>query len=186
MSKKHLHLFFTSNEESPSFFEGCEYYKKGKGAITGIAYLRAKRILKIWRENSPRIELGDMAIDAGNIIAMKLMTFIKTRDYESEYNVQSHIGKDITNVVKNHLKMYLNGIKPIVETVSVKIKIKGASIDGVISKRCNGLFRIEMINEELMDDMSVDDILGNECITMNIIDQYESTEMKRIANLKEI
>ena len=178
---------FTSNGERASFFEGYECYKNGKGAVTRVAYLRAKRMLKIWREkNDPRTKIDDMATDVGDRIAMSLMKFIKTGEYASEYNVQSLIGKDISNVVKNRLKMYLSGIKPIIETVPVSIKKEDQSIDGVISKRCNGLFRIEMINEEVMDDMSLDDILGDECIKINIIDQYKSTEMKRIANLKEI
>eukprot|EP00957_Ditylum_brightwellii_P058833 4460570-Ditylum_brightwellii.AAC.1 len=78
---------------------------------------------KIWRErNDPRSKIDDMATDIGDRIAMKLMTFIKTREYESEYNVQSHIDKNITTIVKNHLKMYVSGIKPIIKTVPVSIK----------------------------------------------------------------
>eukprot|EP00957_Ditylum_brightwellii_P145284 11065386-Ditylum_brightwellii.AAC.1 len=62
-------------------------------------------MLKIWREkNDPRSEIDDMATDIGDKITMSLMTFIKTREYASEQNVQSHIGKDISNVVKNCLK----------------------------------------------------------------------------------
>eukprot|EP00957_Ditylum_brightwellii_P163794 12470226-Ditylum_brightwellii.AAC.1 len=82
-------------------------------------------MLKIWREkNDPRSKIDDIATDIGHRIAMTLMTFIKTREYASEYNGQSHIGKDITNVVKNCLKMYVSGIKPIIETVPVSIKKK--------------------------------------------------------------
>eukprot|EP00957_Ditylum_brightwellii_P175442 13356073-Ditylum_brightwellii.AAC.1 len=62
-------------------------------------------MLKMRREkNDPRSKIDDMVTDIGDRIAMLLMKFIKTREYGSEYNVQSHIGKDITNAVKNCLK----------------------------------------------------------------------------------
>eukprot|EP00957_Ditylum_brightwellii_P102864 7838913-Ditylum_brightwellii.AAC.1 len=106
-------------------------------------------MLKIWREkNDPRSKIDDMTTDIGDRIAMKLMTSIKTREYASEYNDQSHIGKDITNVVKNCLKIHVSEIKLIIETVPVSIKKEEQRINGVTSKRCSGLFIIEMINEE--------------------------------------
>eukprot|EP00957_Ditylum_brightwellii_P139967 10665183-Ditylum_brightwellii.AAC.1 len=93
-------------------------------------------MLKIRREkNDPSSKIDDMVTNIGDRIAMKLMTFIKTREYASEFNVQSHIGKDITNVVKNRLKMHVSGIEPIIAAVPVSIKKEDQSGYGAISKK---------------------------------------------------
>jgi hypothetical protein len=168
-----------------ALFDGYEEYVDTIGAECRVAFLRCTSVLSQYKNSkSTEIHPRDLCTDEGDRVALKLMNFLKTHEYEIRPSpIDSICSKE---KVIRQVERYLYGVKAFVEGVPIEYVCEDGSIsDGLATKGRNNLWNIVLEDATCFENVEMKSMLDDDKVKVKFITTKEMRNCKRVAAMLE-